>query len=78
LNPKGSRYHQLKQTWSEEFEDNYWAEDAIFMERNSRDFVSRIDRINNNAEAICEVLQSHPRSNVNPNSEVYKIRLADS
>jgi cystathionine gamma-synthase len=33
------------------------------MERNSRDFVTRIDRINSNAEAICEVLQSHPRGN---------------
>ncbi|TID14230.1 cystathionine gamma-synthase [Venturia nashicola] len=61
LNPKGRRYTQLKKTWSAEFEDNYWAEDAIFMERNSRDFVSRIDRINSGAEAICEVLQAHPR-----------------
>ncbi|KAE9975392.1 hypothetical protein BLS_002621 [Venturia inaequalis] len=61
LNPKGPRYNQLKKTWSDEFEDNYWAEDAIFMERNSRDFVSRIDRINSGAEAICEVLQAHPR-----------------
>ena len=42
-------------------EDNYWAEDAIFMERNSRDFVSRIERININAEAICEVLNAHNR-----------------
>ncbi|QDS71338.1 hypothetical protein FKW77_002195 [Venturia effusa] len=61
LNPKARRYDQLKKTWSIEFEDNYWAEDAIFMERNSRDFVSRIDRINSSAEAICEVLQAHPR-----------------
>ena len=41
--------------------DNYWAEDAIFMERNSRDFVSRIDRINANAEAVCDVLRNDPR-----------------
>lgn len=40
-----------------EYEDNYWAEDALFMERNSRDFVSRIARINVNAEAICSTLQ---------------------
>jgi cystathionine gamma-synthase len=51
----------LKQTWTAGFEDNYWAEDAIFMERNSRDFVSRIDRINTNAEAICDVLRSDQR-----------------
>lgn len=31
------------------------------MERNSRDFVSRIDRINVNAEAICDILKTHPR-----------------
>ena len=42
-----------------EYEDTYWAEDAIFMERNSRDFVSRIDKINANAEAICETLEKH-------------------
>ena len=43
-----------------EYEDNYWAEDAIFMERNSRDFVSRIERINKNAEAICQTLAASP------------------
>ena len=40
-----------------EYEDNYWPEDIIFMERNSRDFVSRNDRINRNAEAIVHVLE---------------------
>lgn len=44
----------------EEYEDNYWAEDAIYMERNSRDFVSRIERINRNAEAICDALRASP------------------
>lgn len=47
-------------TMEEDYEDNYWLEDAIFMERNSRDFVSRIQRININAEAICDVLKSVP------------------
>lgn len=41
-----------------DYEDNYWPEDAIFMERNSRDFVSRIERINKSAEAICEILKA--------------------
>ncbi|KAI4198405.1 MAG: hypothetical protein LQ348_002029 [Seirophora lacunosa] len=41
-----------------EYEDNYWAEDALFMERNSRDFVGRIARINRNAEAICNCLKA--------------------
>ncbi|KIW00900.1 hypothetical protein, variant 4 [Verruconis gallopava] len=61
LNPRGRYYSHLKKVWDQEFEDNYWAEDAIFMERNSRDFVSRIDRINANAEAVCEVLRQDPR-----------------
>ncbi|KAL8698426.1 MAG: hypothetical protein Q9224_001855 [Gallowayella concinna] len=52
LNPLSRYYHMLKKTMEMEYEDNYWAEDALFMERNSRDFVSRIARINHNAEAI--------------------------
>ena len=40
-----------------DYEDNYWAEDAIFMERNSRDFVSRNQRINENAAAISQILR---------------------
>lgn len=44
----------------EDYEDNYWLEDAIFMERNSRDFASRIQRINMNAEAICNELRDSP------------------
>lgn len=58
-----SRYHAaLKSVMSTppEFEDTYWAEDVIFMERNSRDFATRIERINSNAEAICDVLKSSP------------------
>jgi cystathionine gamma-synthase len=50
----------LKKVTDVDYEDNYWAEDAIFMERNSRHFVSRIERINENAEVICGVLRSHP------------------
>lgn len=61
LNPKGRYYDVLKQTWEADYEDNHWAEDSVFLERNSRDFVPRIERINANAEAICDVLRAHPR-----------------
>ncbi|KAL8837368.1 MAG: hypothetical protein Q9170_002539 [Blastenia crenularia] len=57
LNPLSQFYGRLKETIEVEYEDNYWAEDALFMERNSRDFVSRIARINVNAEAICSCLR---------------------
>jgi cystathionine beta-lyase/cystathionine gamma-synthase len=61
LNPHGRHYSILKQAWRTHYEDNYWAEDALFMERNSRDFISRAERVNVNAEAICSVLRAHPR-----------------
>lgn len=60
FNPQGRYYQALKRVAEVEYEDNYWAEDVIFMERNSRHFVSRIERINYNAEAICDVLKEHP------------------
>lgn len=60
FNPGGRYYAALKAFAQREFEDTYWAEDVIFMERNSRDFASRIDRVNANAEAIAGVLRCHP------------------
>ncbi|KAL5323389.1 hypothetical protein ACEPPN_007924 [Leptodophora sp. 'Broadleaf-Isolate-01'] len=60
LNPRGRYYQSLKKVAEVEYEDNCWAEDLIFMERNSRHFVSRIERINGNAELICDILRTHP------------------
>lgn len=50
----------------QDYEDSYWPEDAIYMERNSRDFISRIDRINTNAEAICDKLKAAPIGTLSP------------
>lgn len=60
INPNSRYYDSLKKAMSQEFEDTYWPEDVVFMERNSRDFSTRVDRINTNAEAICDILLSHP------------------
>lgn len=60
LNPNSRYYASLKAAAEKELEDNYWSEDVMFMERNSRDFGSRIERINLNAEAICDVLSASP------------------
>ena len=56
LNGKGPFYARLKTLLGTTYEDTYWPEDAIYMERNSRDFTSRVRRINGNAEAICDAL----------------------
>ncbi|PWW74318.1 PLP-dependent transferase [Tuber magnatum] len=61
LNPKGRYYKQLGEVLATDYEDNHWSEDALFLERNSRDFVSRIERINRNAEAVADLLKSHPK-----------------
>lgn len=61
LSPTSRYYSHLKQAAKKEYEDNLWAEDAIFLERNSRDFESRISRINVNAEALCDLLLAEPK-----------------
>jgi cystathionine gamma-synthase len=61
LNPSSKYYRQLKQYLEANYEDNQFEEDSIYLERNSRDFVSRIQRINHNAEAIADVLRAHPK-----------------
>lgn len=58
LNPKGKHYPELKSHLAKTFEDAYFNEDAIFMERNSRDFAQRIKIVNANAEAVCSYLRS--------------------
>jgi cystathionine gamma-synthase len=49
-----------------QFEDNWYWEDAVVMERNSRNFVFRVQRMNANAEALCDFLSAHPRGDFPP------------
>lgn len=58
LNPKSTAYPALKKVMDESYEDNYWPEDAVYMERNSRDYRGRIARVNDNAYAITDLLHS--------------------
>ncbi|GFF24035.1 cystathionine gamma-synthase [Aspergillus udagawae] len=60
INPHGRYYQELRTTFSRGYEDNLWAEDAVFLERNSRDFVSRIEKINNTTEDITALLKESP------------------
>lgn len=59
LNPQGRYYARLKPALLQTYEDTYWDEDAIFLERNSRDFKKRVYAISKNAEAICDLLYGH-------------------
>ncbi|KAJ7366749.1 pyridoxal phosphate-dependent transferase [Mycena albidolilacea] len=58
LNPQGRHYAELKAHMAAHYEDTYFDEDAIYMERNSRDFRRRVKVIDDNAEAVCEFLRS--------------------
>lgn len=58
LNPNSSHYTSLKRVLNETYEDNFFSEDAVYMERNSRDYRPRIERINNNAYDVTEYLHS--------------------
>jgi cystathionine gamma-synthase len=51
-------YESLKTVLSTDFEDIYYPEDAVYMERNSRDFRHRIKKVNDNAYDITEYLYS--------------------
>jgi len=58
LNPRGRHYQKLKETLQGFYEDGYWGEDAIYLERNSRDFERRVQAINRNTLDICTFLES--------------------
>ncbi|KAJ3529413.1 hypothetical protein NMY22_g9010 [Coprinellus aureogranulatus] len=73
LNPQGSHYAALKAKQDELFEDVYFDEDAIYMERNSRDFKQRIDIIGANAEAICDYLRSRSLATNAPNAVIKEV-----
>lgn len=57
LNPLSSNYKRLKSYFDENYEDLYWAEDALYLERNSRDFEDRAKIIDQNAEEVVKLLQ---------------------
>lgn len=59
LNPASPHYRNLKATFTKHYEDTYYAQDVIFMERNSRDFKARVDKTNQNTEALCDFLREH-------------------
>jgi cystathionine gamma-synthase len=60
LNRQRTFYAAIRAALLDEFEDLLWSEDAVVLERNSRDFVERVQRINHTAEYLCNWLRRHP------------------
>ncbi|GAA5928626.1 uncharacterized protein JCM15063_003924 [Sporobolomyces koalae] len=70
LNPKGPFYEELKAQQEATYEDTYFDEDVIYMERNSRDFQLRVTTENTNAEMMCEYFRSRRSPGPSPNGVV--------
>lgn len=60
LNRKSRFNDRLRQLIESEYEDLLYADDAIVLEQNSRDFQNRIPQINANALRVAEYLQHAP------------------
>lgn len=60
LNRHRPGFNAIRQALLVEYEDLFWPEDAVVLERNSRDFVTRVQRINRTTEQLCDWLRQHP------------------
>jgi cystathionine gamma-synthase len=60
LNRNRPLYSELKTAFEREYHDALFAEDAIVLERNSRDYAERMPRINDAAERLVEFLAERP------------------
>lgn len=73
LNPDSKYYTILKTFFNKEYEDLFWAEDALWLERNSRDFVERVHKIDDTSAKVVELLQNSPLI-----SQIYYPSVSDS
>jgi cystathionine gamma-synthase len=60
LNPVLPHYQRLRTVLEELHQDLVFADDAVVLERNSRDYAQRVGRINRTADIVCEALRTHP------------------
>ncbi|KAG8216801.1 pyridoxal phosphate-dependent transferase [Butyriboletus roseoflavus] len=72
LNPRGRHYTTLKSHMAT-YEDMYFNEDALFMERNSRDFAQRVRTIDENTQAICAFLRSRSTAEGVPSAVIKEV-----
>ncbi|KAI9456363.1 PLP-dependent transferase [Lactarius psammicola] len=73
LNPARKHYVALKERLITRYEDVYYDEDAIFMERNSRNFSQRAAKIDANAERVCDLLHAASATQQNPSSPITEV-----
>lgn len=59
LNPTGRHYSALQSHLLSTYKDTYFDQDAIYLERNSRDFQQRARAIDVNTEAVCDLLYTN-------------------
>lgn len=77
LNPDSKFYTDLKMLQARVYEDIYFDEDAIFLERNSRNFMPRIERIDLNTEMLCDYFWDHLYSPANESvADVYYTKFS--
>ncbi|WPK26805.1 hypothetical protein PUMCH_004166 [Australozyma saopauloensis] len=60
LNSSLPLYEKLKEYFTSNYEDNYWAEDALYLERNSRDFETRSMKVNKTSLAVVDLFNKSP------------------
>ncbi|KAI1742720.1 PLP-dependent transferase [Xylaria scruposa] len=58
LNPSSRKYHKLKPLFDKYYVPELYINDAETIELNSRDYLARTLKLNNNAQSIAEYLQS--------------------
>lgn len=73
LNPQSPMYSKLKEYFNNEYEDIFWAEDGLYLERNSRDFAERSGKINETALEAVDLLVNNPLI-----SKVYYPSISDT
>src|SRR6266404_1493059 len=71
LNPTRKHYSSLKERLITRYEDIYYDEDAIFMERNSRTFTQRAAKVDANAERVCDLLHASAQRPSSPITQVF-------
>lgn len=70
LNPRSPAYRKLRPLLRNSFHNELFVEDALVLERNSRDYLSRSAILNRNAEAVVNFLQRKAEDNSSAVSKV--------